>query len=116
MITFDPRSAEQSAAFDRHLDHLSHLVADMRSLRDGVAAGELAEAPPLLEQWAVAVRPSPCLVGLSTGHPELPGADRPIHTSDLWLLSTDGAWARTLSRWYRLRNQAEGGLLNSRTR
>jgi hypothetical protein len=34
--------------------------------------------------------------------PRLPGENRPIGTSDLWLMSEDRSWARTLSRWYRL--------------
>lgn len=114
MITFDPRDVARSPGFDYHYERLSRLVADMRLLRDGAAVGELALEPPLLDQWRLAVRPAPCLVGLSTGHPKLTGHDRPIHTSDLWLLSSDGAWARTLSRWYRLGEPAEGGLLPSR--
>ncbi|MHA6645859.1 DUF6634 family protein [Mesorhizobium sp. A623] len=57
---------------------------------------------PILDRWCLGSRVVPCLVGFSTDHPELPGQGRLITTSDLWLLSEDMGWARTLSRWYRL--------------
>jgi hypothetical protein len=57
---------------------------------------------PLLEEWQPAVRMTPCLVGLATGHPTLPGSRRRIVTSDLWLISEELGFARSLSRWYRL--------------
>jgi hypothetical protein len=56
----------------------------------------------MLDQWMIAQRLVPCLAGRSSGHPILMGKGRPIATSDLWLISEDGQWARTLSRWYRL--------------
>ncbi|WP_378951240.1 DUF6634 family protein [Mesorhizobium sp. ANAO-SY3R2] len=55
----------------------------------------------------------PCLAGLSSGHPKLPGTQRPIRTSDVWLVSQDWGWARTLSRWYRLGRPAELQSLDS---
>ena len=57
---------------------------------------------PVLDHWAIARTAEPSLIGLATGHPTLPGTERPIATSRLWLMSSDGTWARTLSRWYRL--------------
>ena len=57
---------------------------------------------PVLDRWALARTAEPCLIGLATGHPTLPGTERPIATSRLWLMSADGTWARTLSRWYHL--------------
>ncbi|WP_366916812.1 DUF6634 family protein [uncultured Nitratireductor sp.] len=63
----------------------------------------LPEEAPILELWAPTYRPTPCLTGLSTGHPRLVGKDRLIIiTSDLQLVSSDQTWARTTSRWYRL--------------
>jgi len=57
---------------------------------------------PILDEWRYAVRPVPCLVGLSTGHPRLPGERRSIMTSELFLISEELGWARSYSRWYRL--------------
>jgi hypothetical protein len=57
---------------------------------------------PLLEDWRPAIRATPCLVGLVTGHPTLSGSRRRIVTSDLWLISEELGFARSLSRWYRL--------------
>jgi hypothetical protein len=92
-----------TGAFDFELERLSALVSDMQRVADGVPVEELAgETPPCLDRWSRAERPAPCLVGLSSGHPHLVGTCRLILTSDLWLISADNRWARTLSRWYRL--------------
>lgn len=102
MVTFSTRDA-QDEFFERQLLRLSALVADMEAIRNSVPPECLADgAAPVLDRWRSAVTFAPCLVGLSTGHPLLPGQDRPIHTSDLWLIDKDHGWARTLSRWYRL--------------
>lgn len=68
---------------------------------DQLLARSQADAP-ILDQWRFAFRPAPCLVGLSTGHPRLPGDGRSIVTSEIFLISTELGWARSLSRWYRL--------------
>ena len=57
---------------------------------------------PILDEWRFAFRPVPCLEGLSTGHPQLPGERRPIVTSEIFLISEELGWARSLSRFYRL--------------
>ena len=57
---------------------------------------------PILDEWRFAFRPVPCLEGLSTGHPRLPGECRPIVTSEIFLISEELGWARTYSRFYRL--------------
>lgn len=106
MVTFDPYSADQNAAFDFELARLSALVADMKKICGAEAPGHLAEAP-ILDHWVIGRRLIPCLVGRSTGHPKLKGEGRPITTSDVWLISDDQAWARTLSRWYRLGRPAD---------
>lgn len=80
-----------------------------RSLPEAIAGNEA----PVLDRWILARRTVPCLIGLATGHPTLPGQERLICTSDLWLLSRDHAWARTLSRWYRLGRPAERTNLNA---
>lgn len=56
---------------------------------------------PRIDDWtvvrtALGIR----LVGRMTGHPLL--GDRTATTSPLWFADPDGAWVRTLSRFYRL--------------
>lgn len=84
------------------------LADDLERVHRGVPPEEMAgDATPILDRWVVAQRIVPCLAGLSTGHPLLVGQGRLIATSDLWLLSEDRAWARTLSRWYRVGRPAD---------
>ncbi len=102
MMTFVPGN-EQDAAFRALLGRLSSLAADMEAIGCGASPEDLLKGePPFLDQWVLERRPVACLVGLSSGHPLLPGVNRSIGTSDLWLISQDRNWARTLSRWYRL--------------
>jgi hypothetical protein len=71
-------------------------------------AAELAQAP-LLVDWGLAVCLSGLsLVGFAAGHPLL--GRRKIVTSPLWVLDPDLAWARTLSRFYRLGVPAGGAI------
>jgi hypothetical protein len=101
-------------AFEHELTRLAALVTDIGSIRDGVSPEALADADaPILDRWVFGQRLVPCLAGMSTGHPKLPGANRLIGTSDLWLLSEDRSWARTLSRWYRLGRPADQADLHS---
>jgi hypothetical protein len=61
----------------------------------------LLQRAPLLEDRVPAVTPQGVqLIGHVTGHPLL--GDRAIATSSVWFADPDGAWARTLSRFYRL--------------
>ncbi|RWL85658.1 MAG: hypothetical protein EOR67_21555 [Mesorhizobium sp.] len=102
MMAFSIRK-QQGPAFAFQLARLSALVADMEAIGRGLAPEGLVEGEaPLLDRWILGRLPVPCLVGLSTGHPRVPGENRPIGTSDVWLISEDRGWARTLSRWYRL--------------
>lgn len=107
MLKFRQGSTDQGVAFDRELARLSALVTDMKRIRFGGPPEHLAGEAPILDHWVLAHRLIPCLAGLSTGHPRLEGENRPITTSDLWLISDDGEWARTLSRWYRLGRPAD---------
>jgi hypothetical protein len=103
MVMFNPNSATQSLIFERQCQRLRSLLSDMERIGKGVPVADLAgDTSPLLESWRLAQRTTACLEGLSSGHPKLPGINRPILTSDLWLLSGDRQWARTLSRWYSL--------------
>jgi hypothetical protein len=103
MVVQLTRGDEISPGFEKLLRKLESLVADMKALRDGSLPEELAGVePPILDRWAPAFGNNVFLVGLSTGHPKLIGENRLISTSELMLVSEDQAWARTLSRWYRL--------------
>ena len=107
MLLFNHRH-EPSAGFAAEMERMAALVADMESIRRGVPPQAMAgDDAPVLDRWVLAMRTVPCLAGLSTGHPELAGENRLIGTSDLWLLSKDHTWARTLSRWYRLGRRAD---------
>jgi hypothetical protein len=113
MLLFNHRD-EPSADFAGEMERLVALLTDMESIHRGVAPEVMAgDDAPILDRWVLAMRTVPCLAGLSTGHPELVGENRLIGTSDLWLLSKDHAWARTLSRWYRLGRPAENPGLNA---
>lgn len=107
MLLFNQHD-KPDADFVREMERLAALVADMDSIRRGVRPEVMAgDDAPILDRWVLARRAVPCLAGLSTGHPRLVGENRLIGTSDLWLLSKDHGWARTLSRWYRLGRPAE---------
>lgn len=107
MLLFDQHD-EPDADFVRQIERLAELVADVERIHRGVPPEAMAgDDAPILDRWILAKRAVPCLAGLSTGHPELTGQNRLINTSDLWLLSKDRSWARTLSRWYRLGRPAE---------
>jgi hypothetical protein len=110
MLMFDGGRKLDDPAFDAMLVRLKALVADMEAVQAGRGPTYPPQDAPLLDRWALAQRPATCLVGRSSGHPLLPGEDRVIATSDLWLISGDRKWARTLSRWYRLGepNRSEG--------
>lgn len=102
MLTFDPGHEVHDQGFEQVLCRLKALVADLEALQSGRSTTVLPKAAPLLDQWDFAQRAALCLVGRSNGHPLLPGVGRQIATSDLWLMSADHRWARTMSRWYRL--------------
>lgn len=101
MILFD-RTGAADQTFDVEQARLIALLSDLEQIREGILPEGLATEAPLLDRWLIAQRSAPCLVGLSTGHPLLPGAGRKIVTSEIQLMSRDREWARTSSRWYRL--------------
>ena len=103
MVTFNIHKRQQGEPFEFELGRLSALVADMDAIQRGDSPESMTNGEaPVLDQWVMARRTIPCLAGLSSGHPRLVGSGRPIATSDLWLMSADRTWARTLSRWYAL--------------
>jgi len=106
MLKFMP-GQDVSTTFLSELQRLKRLVADMEKVAAGMLPEEIAvptETPTLNDWYGVALE-TPALVGYSNGHPRLVGTRRLITTSDLWLISHDQRWARTLSRWYRLGEQ-----------
>lgn len=102
VIRFTSGSPNRSEELDAELKRLCGLVSDLASIDRGVPVEDLDHAAALLDSWVQGIRPAPCLLGLATDHPTLPGQSRSIVTSDLVLMSHDGQWARTRSRWYRL--------------
>lgn len=113
MVMFYPFKTDHGTAFNHQLARLIALADDMKEIRAGVPPERLAADQSILERWVLAHRPAPCLAGLSSGHPLLPGEARPIVTSDLCLIAEDQTWARTLSRWYRLGRPADSPLRDS---
>jgi hypothetical protein len=97
------------AKITEEIERLHRLAADLGVIRDGHGpnVSDLSSAP-VLHNWARQIRPTACLVGVVSDHPLLPGAGRPIVTSDLWVLAEHQGWARTLSRWYRLGSSGPG--------
>lgn len=93
------------------------LVARLRSLADDLEALDGKGAPPtptvVLDQWALAKRAVPCLVGISSGHPVIEDGE-PCFSSELFFIDEKLGVARSFSRWYRLGNQVEPEFWNKR--
>jgi hypothetical protein len=87
---------------NRMIGKLGGLVSDMEALRLGSSPEELADRAPFLENWRCRFGNNLFLDGLSSGHPKLVGINRPISTSEVFLLTHDKRFVRTLSRWYQL--------------
>ena len=86
------------------VDRLNFLLSDLRRLQESdVKAIDLSSDAPILTDYRMSARRTPCLEGTVYGHPILPDG-RPIFTSELHAyLELDGQlYARTLNRWYRL--------------
>lgn len=109
MLIFRSGAPSQDEAFEQELMRLTSLLSDMARVGRGVRVEELARDAPILDRWSHGQRPTTCLVGLSTGHPSLPGNGRAIVTSELVMMSENGSWARTRSRWYRLGRRKRAG-------
>jgi hypothetical protein len=91
------------AAITRDLvERLQTLATDCERLRQrgSVSPIELRFAPRI-DDWVFLQTPLGIqLMGNVTGHPLL--GDRAVVTSPLWFADADGAWIRSLSRFYRL--------------
>lgn len=81
---------------------LRALAGDCDRLERGRAVSPtVLQKAPLLTDWVPAITTEGVkLVGRVTGHPRL--GDCSAATTALWFADPDGAWARSLSRFYRL--------------
>ena len=89
-------------------DRLEHLAHDLRAIAGGISPtpADLHDAP-VVDQWRWSSRTMRTVIGTLQGHPRLP--DGPVHTTELWAVDLERRWARTLSRFYVLGDQHEGG-------
>lgn len=96
-------SSSDDARLDAEIERLESLVSDLKRLRaGGVPTAEEIAAAPSIDQWDVAMRSEPALVGLIQGHPKGLPHLRPSVTSGLWIIDPVRGYARTLSRLYAL--------------
>lgn len=89
-------------ALAQELLRLESLVNDVRALSTGWLPDSeyLADAPIMMNPRIGYVREA-CLEGLTIGHPLL--GSKTITTSSLLVYAPQQGWARTFSRFYRLR-------------
>ena len=88
------------------IELLERLVADLKRIRDGQGPthDELAAAP-IIHEYEIEHRLALALRGVILGHPLL--GSTVGTTSDLWAITADKRWVRTLSRFYRLGGQKQ---------
>ena len=91
----------------RHTIEMARRLADdlERLLLNGAPTTSDLSGAPTLDFWDRTQAPSPALIGVISGHPLIRDGRISV-TSNLFALDGDGAWARTWSRWYRLREKA----------
>ncbi|WP_315744837.1 MULTISPECIES: DUF6634 family protein [unclassified Bradyrhizobium] len=94
------------------IERLQRLLTDLNRARVGQHPDRQTIAnAPVLDQWQIAFRPEPCIVGTMGGHPHVQDGHRGM-TSGLWLLAPALGYARTLSRIYALGRPALEGSVN----
>lgn len=85
-------------------DRLAALSRDLRAIAEGTAPSpDELDFAPVLDEWRFSQRSMTSMIGTLVGHPRLP--DGPVHTTEIWAISTSQGWARTLSRYYALGSQ-----------
>lgn len=86
----------------------AELVSRMRQLAHELEETSLNANQPItrIDQWAVAQRAVPCLIGIPTSHPRIPDGE-PLFSSELYYLDPGRRIARTFSRWYQLGERAD---------
>lgn len=90
------------------IDRRRQLLSDLEAIAAsrGPAPDQLVSAP-LIDHWAEATRPEPCLVGQTHGHPYC-RAPYSV-TSGLVVWAPELGWMRTASRYYRLGRPVNAG-------
>lgn len=89
-------------------NRLDQLARDLRAIAQGTSPTPAdLDAAPVVDHWRWSSRTMRTVIGTLKGHPRLP--DGPVHTTELWAVDLEHRWARTLSRFYVLGDQHEGG-------
>ncbi len=107
MFVLPPTSpdADQRRGLHFQADRYRRLADDLDAVATGGYPNDATlKTAPLLEDASLAPILLPVLSGTVSGHPLLPGNDRPIATSLLEMICPSQRWARTQSRFYRLGN------------
>ncbi|WP_092930355.1 hypothetical protein [Rhizobium sp. 9140] len=88
----------------------------LRKIADDIYAGppKIDAVPAIIENWALARRTVPCLVGIPIGHPTIEDG-KPLFSSELFYLDEQRGVARSFSRWYRLGTRVEPEFWDQRT-
>lgn len=84
------------------------LAQSLRELADDLERGIPAPGCPTvaLEDWTLARRAVPCLIGSPAGHPNIRDQN-PLFSSEVFFLDAERRFARTFSRWYSLGQMAQ---------
>jgi hypothetical protein len=94
----------------------STLVEQLRQLSNELGVFDEAGSPPAdlvtINDWALARRAVPCLIGRPSGHPSIEDHN-PLFTSELFYLDEEQRLARSFSRWYRLGTQGSASGWNN---
>jgi hypothetical protein len=94
----------------------AQLAIHLRKLADEIEAqgpAHSADLVPNLNNWALARRAVPCLIGVPSGHPKI-GDGKTLMSSELFFMDLERGLARSFSRWYRLGSRAKPGYWNER--
>lgn len=109
MYIDDLNNPQSRQRLNTEIGRLQKLIEDLKALAAGYPpSADVLQKAPLLQDYRPVFRPTPSLSGRVTGHPEIAGAATPMVTSTLCVLLAEKNAARTLSRWYRLGNSAQG--------
>lgn len=91
------------------LSHRLQSIAD--DLRQGTPS--VCSATVEIENWALARRTVPCLIGVPKGHPTVEDG-RTLFSSELFYLDAEAGLGRSFSRWYRLGKRVPPEYWNAR--
>lgn len=81
---------------------LESLAADLRMLAAGIMPDrQIIMEAPLIHEWRFTTRPNFALSGSVYNHPRVADGKNAL-TSEVFAISSDRRWARTMSRFYDL--------------